>query len=47
MTDIEADPAVAKAGAEACERMLVTDLDRETPPLGDGFASRAGPWTAV
>ena len=37
VTGIEADPAVAKAGADACERMLVTDLDRETPPLGDGF----------
>ena len=38
VTGIEADPAAAEAGAATCERMLVTDLDRDTPPLdGEGF----------
>ena len=37
VTGIEADPAAAKLGADACERMLVADLDRETPALDGGF----------
>ena len=37
VTGIEADPAVAKLGADACERMVVADLDRETPALDSGF----------
>jgi 2-polyprenyl-3-methyl-5-hydroxy-6-metoxy-1,4-benzoquinol methylase len=37
VTGIEADPAAAKIGAEACERMLVADLDRETPALDGAF----------
>jgi 2-polyprenyl-3-methyl-5-hydroxy-6-metoxy-1,4-benzoquinol methylase len=37
VTGIEADPALAKAGADTCETMLVADLDRETPALDGGF----------
>lgn len=37
VTGIEGDPALAKAGADACESMLVADLDRETPPVAAGF----------
>jgi 2-polyprenyl-3-methyl-5-hydroxy-6-metoxy-1,4-benzoquinol methylase len=37
VTAIEADPALAKAGAEACETMLVADLDDEIPALHGAF----------
>ena len=37
VTAIEADPALAKAGAEACETMHVADLDQETPALDGRF----------
>jgi 2-polyprenyl-3-methyl-5-hydroxy-6-metoxy-1,4-benzoquinol methylase len=37
VTGIEVDPAAAKAGADACESMLVADLDRESPALETGF----------
>jgi len=37
VTGIEADAERAKAGVEACEAMLVADLDRETPPLHGAF----------
>ncbi|MGH7278273.1 MAG: class I SAM-dependent methyltransferase [Candidatus Rokuibacteriota bacterium] len=33
VTAIEADPGLARAGAVHCDRMLVADLNRETPPL--------------
>ena len=36
VTAVEADPDLAKAGADGCETMVVADLDRETPAL-DGF----------
>ena len=37
VTAIEGDPALAKAGAEACETMLVADLDDEIPALHGAF----------
>ena len=37
VTAIEADAELAKVGADACERMLVADLDRVIPPLGETF----------
>lgn len=37
VTAIEADPARAAAGARACERMIVADLDREVPALAETF----------
>src|SRR5205085_9453322 len=37
VTGIEADPSAATAGADACESMLVADLDREMPALDHGF----------
>jgi 2-polyprenyl-3-methyl-5-hydroxy-6-metoxy-1,4-benzoquinol methylase len=33
VTGIECDPAAAQAGARWCERMVVANLDRQTPPL--------------
>ena len=33
VTGIECDPAVAQTGARWCERMIVANLDRETPKL--------------
>ena len=33
VTGLEADPALAEAGRAYCERMVVTDLDREVPEL--------------
>jgi 2-polyprenyl-3-methyl-5-hydroxy-6-metoxy-1,4-benzoquinol methylase len=37
VTAIEADPDLARAGASSCERMIITDLNREVPPLGGSF----------
>ncbi len=37
VTAVEADPALAAAGAEHCERMIVADLDREVPALPGSF----------
>ncbi|HEU5194211.1 MAG TPA: class I SAM-dependent methyltransferase [Methylomirabilota bacterium] len=37
VTAIEGDPALAGAGADACETMLMADLDREIPALDGGF----------
>jgi 2-polyprenyl-3-methyl-5-hydroxy-6-metoxy-1,4-benzoquinol methylase len=37
VTGIESDPALAEAGRTHCERMLVTDLDRELPDLDEPF----------
>ncbi|HTO12028.1 MAG TPA: class I SAM-dependent methyltransferase [Candidatus Binatia bacterium] len=37
VTGIEADPARAKAGADACEAMHVADLDHEIPALDGRF----------
>jgi 2-polyprenyl-3-methyl-5-hydroxy-6-metoxy-1,4-benzoquinol methylase len=33
VTGIEADPIAAQVGSKWCERMVVANLDRETPPL--------------
>jgi 2-polyprenyl-3-methyl-5-hydroxy-6-metoxy-1,4-benzoquinol methylase len=37
VTAIEGDADLAKPGADACETMVVADLDREIPPLGERF----------
>ena len=37
VTGLEADPALAAAGAAHCERMLVADLDRGVPTLDGEF----------
>src|SRR2546428_13542201 len=37
VTAIEADPAPAKAGPQACETMLVPDLDDQIPALHAAF----------
>jgi 2-polyprenyl-3-methyl-5-hydroxy-6-metoxy-1,4-benzoquinol methylase len=37
VTAIEADPALAEAGRPYCERMVVSDLDRELPDLDAPF----------
>jgi 2-polyprenyl-3-methyl-5-hydroxy-6-metoxy-1,4-benzoquinol methylase len=37
VTGIEADPAMAAAGAPHCERMLVADLNRGVPALDGAF----------
>ncbi len=37
VTGIESDPALAEAGRAHCERMLMTDLDRELPDLDEPF----------
>ena len=40
VTGIEGDPALARAGAPYCERMLVANLNREIPEVG-------GPYDAI
>lgn len=37
VTGLEADPEVARAGAEHCERMIVADLNQETPAVDGPF----------
>jgi SAM-dependent methyltransferase len=37
VTAVEADPDLARVGAAACERMIVTDLNRAVPPLDGPF----------
>ena len=37
VTGLEADPDAAQAGAGHCERMIVADLNQETPEVGGPF----------
>jgi len=37
VTGLEADPDAAQAGAPHCERMIVADLDEDTPDVGGPF----------
>src|SRR5206468_3203540 len=37
VTGVEADPALAAAGRAYCERMVVSDLDRDVPDFDEPF----------